>query len=256
MAEFRADGIADVIAGLDKFGVRVYRRAAADALTETAFEIRKLELNEIASFPEGGATAFTKRKGAVQVNKASFKKDPVESQVFVAEQQARYLSFQVFGGTRIEGDIGSTGGGILTPIVRGLLDGGGSPRLTKQGNLPNRGPRSYLRASDKRKDQSASRKGKGRSSGRTLKKHGNTVFVGRPEGRRFASAPFGVWRRLGVNSRKGKLRLEAAFSPKASYKPGNFDFFGIAEQEFDDSFLNQFQGLLDKEIGKLKGWQS
>ena len=44
VVEFVADGLREVIAGLDAFGKRVYRRAAADGLTTAAFEIKRDEV--------------------------------------------------------------------------------------------------------------------------------------------------------------------------------------------------------------------
>ena len=221
MVDFVANGLRDVIAGLDAFGKRVYKRAAADGLTDTAFKIRKDEEAEVPKAFDGNVR-FTER--GFRVEKASFKKDPVEAQVFILPLQARYLTFQIAGGVRRIGDVATTGGGVLTPV---------GARLTKAGNLP-AGPTRFL-----------ARSGQG-----TRRRE----FVGQPQGKRFVDAPFGIWKRMGPGGRRS-IKLLAVFNEKARYTAGKFDFFGVAGDRFDKDFLKLFQTNLDDEIRKLKGWK-
>lgn len=221
MVDLVADGLKEVIAGLDAFGKRVYRRAAADGLTDAAFKIRADEQAEVPKAFDGHVR-FTER--GFRVKKASFKKDPIEAQVFILPAQARYFTFQIAGGVRKIGDVATTGGGVLTPV---------GARLSKAGNLPG-GPTRFL-----------ARSGQG-----TRRRE----FVGQPQGQRFADAPFGIWKRLGAGGRK-RIKLLAAFNEKAKYASEKFDFFGVAGDRFDKDFLSLFQDNLDKEIRKLKAWR-
>lgn len=220
MVDLKVDGLGEVLAGLDAFGKRVYLRAAADGLTDIAFQIKRDEEKEVPRVFDGNVK-FTER--GFRVNRASFKKIPVEAQVFVLPSQARYLTFQIAGGVRRIGDVATTGGGVLTPV---------GARLTKAGNLP-AGPTRFLARS---------------GQGTRIRE-----FVGQPQGQRFVDAPFGIWKRLGGQGRK-KLKLLATFNDKARYAAGRFDFFGVAEDRFDKDFLGLFQDNLDEEIRKLKGW--
>lgn len=227
MTEIKVTGLRGILAGLDAFGKRVYKRAAADGLTDTAFLIKKEEERGV---PESfdGSVKFTER--GFRVNKASFKKTPIEAEVFILPQQAGYLSFQIFGGVRKIGDVGTTKSrraAVLTPV---------SARLTKAGNIP-QGPVGYLKRS-------------GEGSRRN-------EFVGQPRGSRFSNAPFGVWKRLGSSKRPSgqKVRLLTAFNEKAVYVGIKFDFFGIADQTFNNDFIKLFRSRLSKEIRKLKDWK-
>ena len=195
-------------------------RAAADALTTTAFDVQRETKKEMGRVFED-PNPFTLK--AFNVSKASFKKDPVEAEVFVNNTPGRdrtpYLTFQVFGGVRGPGDYASTAIGPLLP---------NAVRLNKFGNFP-QGPKRYL----------------GRSSRRVRE------FVGIPKGH--PRAPFGVYKRVGRGGREA-LSLLAVFRDKAKYSQVKLPFFEIADKVFDDEFSGLFEKNFDKEFRNSRNW--
>lgn len=243
MAEsIKVEGLGELVAGLDEIGQRSFTRAAADSLTGIAFMIQRDEKGHVQSF-EGGPVSFTSR--AFLVEKASFKKDPIESAVAIQSRQSEYLSNLILGGARERGEIGVTGGGALIPETRSK----GAPRLTAQGNLPE-GPRRWLAKAGNQRGGAV--KYITNEDGRKVLDQRNTEFVGKPKG--FANAPFGVYRRLG-DLGKQSLSLIAVFTDKAKYEEKTFDFFGIADERFQSDFEDLFKTTLDKEIKKLNNWR-
>ena len=222
MAEelIEVEGIERLTRGLAEAETKLVVRAAADALTTTAFDIQKETKRTMGRVFEN-PNPFT--LSAFNVTKASFKKDPVESEVFVNDKAGRdrtpYLTFQVFGGVRGAGDYASTEIGPLLP---------NAVKLNKFGNFP-QGPKRYL----------------GRSSGRRRE------FVGVPRGH--PRAPFGVYKRVGRGGREA-LSLQAVFRDKARYAPDKLPFFDIADKVFDDEFAGLFEKNFDKEFRNSRNW--
>lgn len=226
MTTITVDGLTDTIRGLDQLAQTSYTRAAADALTDVAFITQREEKKEVGrSFD--GFVSFTER--AFRVNKASFKKDPIQSEVFILPQQSRYLSFQIEGGRRDTADEIAVlrSGNILLPV---------NARLNKAGNFPS--PKRFLARSTGTTGQAAKQ------------------FVGIPEGRpNDFDRYYGIWRRGGRGGRQ-TLTLIASFRRAVDYKPDTFDFFGVADTTFTKEFDDSFDKKLEDEISRLPpGWK-
>lgn len=222
MAELiEIEGIEQLIRGLDEANEKLITRAASDALTTTAFDIQKETKNTMARVFDK-PNPFT--LSAFNVSKASFKKRPIESEVFVNDKQGRdrtpYLIFQIFGGVRGPGDYASTKIGPLLPI---------NVKLNKFGNFP-QGPKRYLGGSRRRRRE----------------------FAGIPRGH--PQAPFGIYKRLGKDGRAG-LRLLAVFRDKARYAKDNIPFFDIADKIFEKEFAGLFDKNFDKEFSNSRNWK-
>ncbi len=223
MAEqlIQVEGIDRLIRGLDEAGQVLVTRAASDALTSTAFDVQRETKKKMGKVFED-PNPFT--LSAFNVSKASFKKRPIEAEVFVNSAAGRdrtpYLAFQVFGGVRGPGDYASTQIGPLLP---------NAVKLNKFGNFP-QGPKRYL----------------GRSSSRRRE------FVGVPRGH--PRAPFGVYKRLGKDGRVA-LKLLAVFRDKARYAEGKLPFFDISQRVFDEEFAGLFTKNFDKEFAKSSNWK-
>lgn len=215
------EGVDQLIRGLDEAGQVLVTRAASDALTTTAFDVQRETKKTMGRVFED-PNPFT--LSAFNVGKASFKKRPIEAEVFVNSAAGRdrtpYLTFQVFGGVRGPGDYASTQIGPLLP---------NAVKLNKFGNFP-QGPKRYL----------------GRSSSRRRE------FVGIPRGH--PDAPFGVYRRVGRGGRE-KLSLLAVFRDKARYAANKLPFFEIADKVFDDEFIGLFEKNFDKEFRNSRNWK-
>lgn len=200
---------------VDDLGFRVYPKAVADTLTAIAFDSKRAvdrEMNSVFESP----IAFTKRAFRVQV--ASFKKNPIQSEIFAQKQQEKYLRFQVFGGTRSFGDIAVTGGGVLLPV---------RAKTNAAGNLPH-GPIRWLAKSG----SAGNRKNE---------------FVGRAG----KSKTLGVWKKTGRGG-SGPLQLLAAFKEAAQYDRERLPFFEIVERTFLRSFDEIFFKKFNQEISKSR----
>ena len=215
------EGISQLLRGLNEANQKLILRAASDALTTTAFDVQRETKKTMGRVFED-PNPFT--LSAFNVSKASFKKRPIEAEVFVNDAAGRdrtpYLTFQVFGGVRGPGDYASTKIGPLLP---------NAVKLNKFGNFP-QGPKRYL----------------GRSSGRRRE------FVGIPRGH--PRAPFGVYKRLGKDGRVA-LKLLAVFRDKARYAEGNLPFFDISQRVFDEEFAGLFDKNFDKEFANSRNWK-
>jgi len=158
--------------------------ALAGALNDVAFKAGpgrggKVLAKEADKTFKGGATGFTKR--GFKVNKAT--KQNLTAEVFVDELQAKYMRFQIKGGTRF-------------PERKSLLISTDKTRLNKFGNIT---PATYARLiNDKTK-----------------------YFKGVPKG--VSGQQYeGIWERYGRSSRKPggqRIRMVARYIDKAQYRP-------------------------------------
>jgi hypothetical protein len=228
MTEIVVEGFEQTVAGLDELGKIAYKRAAADALTDTAFIIQGEEKKEVGKTFDG-YVSFTER--AFRVLKASFKKDPIQAEVFIAPIQAQYLRYQILGGRRKEGDYATTGGGVMLPV---------NARLNGAGNFPS--PVRFLA-------KTGTTRGAGSGKG--------SEFVGIPNG-----APndferyYGIWRREGKGGR-GYITMVAGFRRAVDYPANNFKFYDVANATFFSRFDKSFDQKLSVEISRLPpGWST
>ena len=210
------EGINKLIRGLDEANKKLVLRAVSDALTTTAFNARS-ELIDTAKRDFDRPTKFTLR--GFLVKKASFKKRPIESEVLIKDQQAQYLTFQVFGGVRRAGDFATTKAGPLLAVRQ---------KLNKFGNFP-QGPKRYL--------------------GR--KTQFDFVISPSERGRRL---PPGVYKRRGRGKNR-RLVFQAAFRDAATYKPNKLPFFGVVDKIFNKDFDSLFSKNFDKEFSRSNNWR-
>lgn len=170
-------------------------------------------------------TPFTKRGVRVlrYANKAN-----LEATVGFMDAQARYMRWQIEGGTRQPG-----ARGIKLP---------GNITLNTFGNIP-KGVIDQLKAA-------ANGGGLSNTIARRLQAGGNRrkgaapveLFLGQPRGKGWQNAPMGIWRR--VEGNPGKLVPVVVFEKKAAHYKPRFDFRKKAEAVVDRHWQAEFDAAL------------
>lgn len=211
------------------------RFATAVALTRTAQDVQRAvpaELDRDLDRP----TDFTKRGTFV----LAARKDRLESVVGFRQIQARYMQYQIEGGT-----YQPRAGGIKLP---------GNIQLNAFGNIP-RGTIARLKAAAK--DGSL-----GAAVTKRLNIQGNRrkgaapiqLFYGQPTGRGWEKAPVGIWRRVPPSTPggKGKLIPVIVFENTPARYRRRFDFIGLAERIVATRFNAHFQNELRKAMASAR----
>lgn len=208
------------IAGIGKQA----RFAAAVALTRTAKAVKDAmpaALERDLDRP----TPFTKR--GMYIKPA--RRDDLAAEVGFMDRQARYLRYQIAGGTRTPGPRG-----IKLP---------GNIELNSFGNIP-KGMIAKLKsaAHDGTLSKAISKRlgvGNRRKGAAPIQ-----LFYGKPTGRGWEKAPMGIWRR--VPGSPGKLIPVIVFEDTpARYKP-RFDFRRRAEEVVRREWDRQFSMAFDQ----------
>ena len=174
--------IADVSRGLSRVHRKQIPFAASRALNDVAFEAGpkgKVLADKADKTFQGGATRFTQRGFKV---KKSTKRD-LTAIVFVDEAQAKYMRFQIRGGTRF-------------PLRNALMISTDKTRLNRFGNIT---PATYKQMINNR----------------------TKYFKGVPKGKSGQNYE-GIWERYGRNKRYPggqRIRMVARYIDKAQYRP-------------------------------------
>lgn len=211
------------------------RFATAVALTRTAQDVQRAvpaALDRALDRP----TDFTKRGTYV----LAAKKDKLESVVGFRQIQARYMRFQIEGGT-----VRPTAAGIKLP---------GNIQLNAFGNIP-KGTIARLKAAAKSGTL-------GPAIARRLNVQGNRrkgaapiqLFYGQPAGKGWEKAPVGIWRRIppATPGGKGKLVPVVVFEDTPARYRARFDFAGLARQTAGARFAVHFQAELRKALASAR----
>lgn len=150
--------------------------AASRTLNDLAYKLARQTLpDETEKTFEGGATAFT-RKGFRYTK--STKRDLIAT-VFVDPARAKYMQFQIAGGTRY-------------PNKRAILVATENSRVNRFGNIPRGTMQQLINNKDK-------------------------YFKGIPKGKHGDNFA-GIWERYGRKN-QGRIRMVAAYTDKAQYRP-------------------------------------
>lgn len=205
---------------LSDIGKRALPKAAQEVLNHAAFDARR----ELASKAEEMFDRPTKSTLSAFFVKKAHKSQgaDMQSEVFIRQPQAQWLSLQVFGGTRRQGDW-RTG-----PYDIALPPPGDAPRLSKYGALP--------KGMSRRLSREHKREQARRESGDSIARG---IFFGEIDGLR------GYWRRpkrtkaarhrqRGVRTVRnaGRPVLLLRFVDEAHFEP-LFDFNRIVRDNYD-----------------------
>lgn len=188
-----------------------FRFAVAKTLTDVVREVQKAMPAEVQRAFKGGAVEYTKR--AFYIEGADKRKSDLVAAVGVKDDQAKYLSFQVEGGTRIP-----ERGALKLPSV---VD------LTAQGNIPKGLIRQLIARANAGKRVT---RGQSKRTGISQKVD---LFYGEPgDGR-----PLGIYKRVAVSTTQHRLIPVVVF-PKQSarYTDRPFDFYGVSTKIVQRSF--------------------
>lgn len=196
---------------MDYIGAEAIPRSIADALTSIAF-IGQKELNSEVLRVFDRPVEFTKK--AFGVEKASYKKSPIESAVFVRPAQREYLRLQITGGERKEGDYATVGGGVLVPV---------EVKTDRAGGIP-QGPKRFLGSLEEKYKNAFVLKTK-------------TGFLGVFQRQRSARG----------KAKSSGLKLLAAFTQTASYET-KLGFFFVVRNAFNRDFQEIFSQNFDKNV--------
>lgn len=224
------------IHGLDKVVARIagmqkqLRYATAVALTRTAGKVKDA-LPAAMERALDKPTPFTKR--GIFVARATTA--TLTATVGFMDRQARYMRYQIAGGTRTAGSRG-----IKLP---------GNIELNTFGNIP-KGMVDKLKAAAK--DGTVGRKlskmlniGDRRKGAAPIQ-----LFYGKPVGRGWDKAPMGIWRRLPPTSAGGKGKLIPVIvfeDTPAHYKP-RLDIERAAAQILAEEWGRQFARAFDEAL--------
>ena len=198
--------------------------ATAVALTRTAAQIKAAlpaELDRVFDRP----TPFTKRGLYLK----AARKDSLQAEVGFMDRQAAYLRLQLTGGQRTPGPRG-----IRLP---------GNIELNAFGNIP-RGLTDKLKAAAKDGSLGAAvmrRLGVG-AKDRRKGAAPIQLFYGRPQGKSWAGAPMGIWRR--VPGRPGKLVPVIVFEDTPARYKRRLDLEQFARPIVQREFSQQFDRAL------------
>lgn len=196
--------------------LRQFEKAAAVALTRTAWDVRK-ELTEEMESVFDNPTPFTLRAFRVDMAKAS----DLTATVWAGKEQARYLRQEIEGGERntkgFERKMHLFGGEVALP--------GAGAKLNTYGNMP----LSFI----KRVAGDLNTYGKDKR-----------FFVGKPKGGR--GMPEGVWARTNNNQRLTPLMV---FAEDATYEK-RFKASAIAGQTVDRVFESRLMEALRQYAGQ------
>lgn len=198
--------------------IRQFEKAAAVALTRTAWDVRK-ELNEEMQSVFDNPTPFTMRAFRVDMAKAG----DLTATVYAGKEQARYLRPEIEGGERnakgFERKMHLFGGQVALP--------GAGAKLNRYGNMP----------LDFIKKVSADVNSSG-SAGR--------FFVGTPKGWLNDGTFDGIWTRVDNNNRLVRVM---AFANDATYEK-RFNMSAIAGHTVDQVFASQLAKAMRQYAGK------
>lgn len=211
------------------------RFAAAVSLTRTAQDVQS-EVPAALDRALDRPTEFTKRGTYI----VPARKDRLESVIGFRTIQAKYMGLQISGGT-----VQAKAAGIKLP---------GNIQLNAYGNIP-RGTIARLKAA-------AKGGALGPLAAKRLNVQGNRrkgaapiqLFYGRPAGRRWETAPVGIWRRIPPAGRgtKGKLVPVILFEDTpARYRP-RFDFASLANRIASTRFGSTFEVELRKALASAR----
>lgn len=229
MIKVEIHGLDKTMAHISGMGKQL-RYAAAVALTRTAGKVKEAlpaAMERVLDRP----TPFTKR--GIFVSRATAA--TLTATVGFMDRQARYMRYQIAGGTRASGSRG-----IKLP---------GNIELNSFGNIP-KGMVDKLKAAAK--DGTLGR-GLAKKLGVGNRRKGAApiqLFYGKPVGRGWEKAPMGIWRRLPPTSAggRGKLVPVIVFEDKpAHYKP-RFDMqrtaLDVVRREWDAQFARAFDDAM------------
>lgn len=177
-----SSNIKEVTRGLNAVQRKQIPFAASLALNDVAFEAGpkgKVLAEKADKTFKGGATRFTQR--GFKVKKAT--KRDLTAEVFVDKNQAQYLRFQIYGGTRF-------------PLHKALMISTDKTRLNRFGNIT---PATY----------------------KQLINNKTKYFKGVPKGKSGQNYE-GIWERYGRSKRYPggqRIRMVARYVDKAQYRP-------------------------------------
>lgn len=198
--------------------------AASRALNATARKVADAMPAEIEQAIDR-PTPFTKR--GVRVLRWS-NKGNLQAVVGFMDAQARYMRYQIEGGTRQAGPRGIKLPGNITLNTFGNIPKGVIDQLkaaAKGGGLSNTIARRLQAGGNRRKGAAPVE-----------------LFLGQPRGKGWENAPMGIWRRIEGNP--GKLVPVVVFEKKAArYRP-RFDFRKKAEAVVDRHWQAEFNAAL------------
>lgn len=192
--------------------------AAAKALTRTAQAVQRAipaELDKALDRP----TEFTKRGTYM----SPAKRDNLVAVVGFKDKQARYMRYQVEGGTR-------------SPTARGIKLPG-NVVLDQHGNIP-RGLIAKLIAAAQSGKYGAGVKKRLGINGKGNAPANLSLFYGQPKNR--PDLPVGIYRRIG----SGIVPVVVFSQKPAKYQP-RFKFKELAERVVRDTFAKEFDAALD-----------
>lgn len=198
--------------------------AASRALNATARKVADAMPAEIEQSIDR-PTPFTKRGVRVlrYANKAN-----LEATVGFMDAQARYMRWQIEGGTRQAGPRGIKLPGNITLNAFGNIPKGVIDQLkaaAKGGSLSNTIARRLQAGGNRRKGAAPV-----------------DLFLGQPRGKGWQNAPMGIWRR--VEGNPGKLVPVVVFEKKAAHYKPRFDFRKKAEAVVDRHWQAEFDAAL------------
>lgn len=171
-------------------------------------------------------TTFT--KNGVRILGRPATKNNLMVRVGFMDLQAKYMQLQIEGGTRQAGPHG-----IKLP---------GNITLNSFGNIP-RGVIAQLKAAAKSGELSKTISRRLQVGGNRRKKAGNiNLFLGKPAGKGWENAPYGIWRRIDGNP--GRLVAVVLFSPMPAHYKKRFDFYGKSRAVVHKEWAVQFNAAL------------
>lgn len=208
--------------------------ATAVALTKTAVKVR-------AAIPAGlekqldRPTAFT--KNGTYLMRAE--RNNLTAEVGFREIQSKYLRLQADGGTKAP-----SAAGIRLP---------GNIQLNAFGNIP-RGLVAKLKAAAQNGTLApAIVKRLGVTGNRRKGAAPIQLFYGIPQGRKWESAPMGIWRRIaGVNGSAGKLVPVILFEDTPAKYTKRLDLMAIARPVVDAEFTREFEAALTQALATAR----
>ena len=208
--------------------------ATAVALTKTAVKVR-------AAIPAGleqqldKPTSFTKT--GTYLKRAD--RSNLVAEVGFREVQSKYLKLQAEGGTKTPSAVG-----IRLP---------GNIQLNAFGNIP-RGLVAKLKAAAQNGTLApAIVKRLGVTGNRRKGAAPIQLFYGIPQGKRWANAPMGIWRRVpGINGSPGKLIPVIVFEDTPAKYTKRLDLMAIAQPVVATEFTREFEAALTQALATAR----
>lgn len=213
---------------------RQVRFATAVAITRTAQDVQRAvpaALDKALDRP----TEFTKRGTYVR----PARRDQLVAEVGFRPIQAKYMAFQVKGGT-----YQNTSGGIRLP---------GNIQLNAFGNIPRGTIKKLKDAAQSGKLSAAIAKRINAQGNRRKGAAPLQLFYGQPTGKGWQNAPIGIWRRIpGSAGGKGKLVPVVVFEKSPARYQKRFDFVALGQATVKSRFAGHFQAEYQKAIATAR----